>query len=124
MLILLVLVPLTAPLIWFMVQVVGVALLINPLICDYVKSESRGTANTLYRYGFLLSQLLMIAIFERTRNLTMTQKFWVPSVLLAPFVFALHFIVREPSISEKRLELVEHNNSNSTSLTSNFVQRF
>ena len=124
MLILLILVPLTAPLIWFLIQVVGAALLINPLICDYVKSESRGTANTLYRYGFLLSEFFMILIFERTRNLTMIQKFWVPSVILSPIVFALHFIVREPSITEKRLELVEHNNTGSTSLTSNFIQRF
>ena len=44
---------------------------INPLILDYVKSESRGLGMGLATYGFVFGELLMISIFELTRPMTM-----------------------------------------------------
>ena len=73
-----ILIPLSVPrmwlliVIWAMMSMMWRTLFINPLICDYVKSESRGTANTLFRYGFMLADFTMITIFELTRNMTLT----------------------------------------------------
>ena len=77
LLMLLMCVPLSVPRMWLLIltwalmSIMWRTLFINPLICDYVKSESRGTANTLFRYGFMLAEFMMITIFELTRNLTL-----------------------------------------------------
>ena len=47
--------------------------LVNPLICDYVKSESRGLGMSIVAYGFVFGELMMIFLFENTRKLNMEQ---------------------------------------------------
>ena len=95
--------PLSVPRIWLLILIWTVmsilwrTLFINPLICDYVKSESRGTANGLFRYGFLLAEFTMITIFEFTRNLSLMQRFYIPTIILSPIAISLFFTVREPS---------------------------
>lgn len=45
--------------------------LVNPLILDYVKSDSRGIGMSIVTYGFVFGELAMIGLFEATRKLTM-----------------------------------------------------
>ena len=47
--------------------------LVNPLILDYVKSESRGLGMSIVAYGFIFGELTMIALFEFTRKMNMEQ---------------------------------------------------
>ena len=44
---------------------------VNPLIMDYVKSESRGLMMSFGTLGLVLGELFMVAIFSMTRGLTM-----------------------------------------------------
>ena len=47
--------------------------LVNPLILDYVKSDSRGVGMSIVTYGFVFGELAMIGLFEVTRKLSMEQ---------------------------------------------------
>ena len=111
-------------LIWSMMSILWRTLFINPLICDYVKSESRGTANTLFRYGFMLAELIMITLFEFTRNMSLWKRFSVPALLLSPLAISLCFTTREPQISEEKLETAQLSSNRSTSVLDRGIKRF
>ena len=72
-------VPYSAPHFWLLCVFRSVmsclinAIHVNPLIIDYVKSESRGLMMSFATLGLVLGELLMVLLFSATRNLTMTQ---------------------------------------------------
>ena len=49
------------------------AIHVNPLIIDYIKSESRGLMMSFATLGLVLGELLMVLLFSATRSLTMPQ---------------------------------------------------
>ena len=71
--------PYSAPNLWLLILFRAIMgcfmriIFINPLILDYVKSESRGFGMGIVTYGFVFGELLMITIFEMTRSMTMKQ---------------------------------------------------
>ena len=46
--------------------------LANPLVLDYVRSESRGLGMGLITYGFVFGKVIFISMFEATRKMSMT----------------------------------------------------
>ena len=42
-------------------------ILVNPLVIDYIKSESRGVGMGIVTYGFVFGELAMIFMFQMTR---------------------------------------------------------
>ena len=70
--------PFSAPFIWLLIifrTVIGFLIrftLSNPLVLDYIRSESRGLGMGLITYGFVFGKVIFISMFEATRKLSMT----------------------------------------------------
>lgn len=45
----------------------------NPLVLDYIKSESRGLAMALPTLGMVVGELILVTLFGVTRSLNMNQ---------------------------------------------------
>ena len=71
------LVPFSAPHYWLLCVFRSVTscltnvIMINPLIIDYVKTESRGLIMSYMSLGIVLGELFMVGIFSATRQLSM-----------------------------------------------------
>ena len=103
-------IPYSAPHFWLlavfrsMLSTLIRTVLVKPLLLDYIKSESRGLGVSLGAYGFIFGELIMITLFQMTRNLEMSQKYWVSAVIIASMAISLIFLVREPKL--KKIEIV------------------
>ena len=110
------LIPYSAPRMWLLVTFRAVMsllmriVLVNPLIIDYVKNESRGFAVGLATYGYVFGELVMIMMFEMTRKLTMEQQYLWPALIVASMAVTIVFLIREPTIKkpEKLLDTTEY----------------
>ena len=71
--------PYAAPHFWLLCIFRGVivccsrVIYVNPLITDYVKSESRGLGTTISTFGFVFGDLTFVGIYEATRSMTVAQ---------------------------------------------------
>ena len=74
--------------------------MINPLILDYVKSESRGLGMGIVTYGFVFGELLMISIFMQTRDMTMYSQYLVPAIVVSLIAISMFWLIREPTIKK------------------------
>ena len=74
---------------------------VNPLIIDYVKSESRGLVMSFATLGLILGELTMVIMFSATRGLNMHGMYWVPAAVVAALSTILIFLVREPKIKKQ-----------------------
>ena len=72
----------------------------NPLVMDYVKNESRGLVMSYATVGFVLGEMLMVLIFESTRDLTILQQYWMPGLIIGLVSTVLIFLVRDPKIKD------------------------
>ena len=72
-------IPYSAPHFWLLCAFRSVmsclinAIHVNPLIIDYIKSESRGLMMSFATLGLVLGELLMVLLFSATRSLSMPQ---------------------------------------------------
>ena len=97
---------------------------VNPLIIDYVKSESRGLVMSFATLGLILGELTMVVMFSATRGMNMHGMYWVPAAAVAALSTVLIFLVREPKIKQQPItpragQTIEEANSDIT-----FWERF
>ena len=74
----------------------------NPLVADYIRSESRGHGMGLTGYGSIFGHLIMVALFEFARGMTRSMQFLMAASVLFILAIYLAFLVREPKIMEKK----------------------
>ena len=90
---------------------------VNPLIIDYVKTESRGLVMSFASLGIVFGELVMVLMFSMTRGLEISAQYTYPAFIISSMALTLIFLVREPVIKEKKPELpagsdLEGNNEN------------
>lgn len=96
--------PLSSPHFWLLcisrmiMSILMSVINVNPLIIDYVKSESRGLVISFASLGIMLGELLMVTLFSLTRQMSMTMQFYVPAVLISSIALTLCVLIREPKI--------------------------
>ena len=74
----------------------------NPLVADYIRSESRGHGMGIIVYGSIFGHILMVILFEFSRGMTRSVQFLMVAFVLLLLAVYLAFIVREPKIMEKK----------------------
>ena len=57
-------------------------------------------------YGMLLGELIMVSLFEMTREMTMVEKYWVPAIVIATLALSLIWMIREPRLKDRKEEYV------------------
>ena len=71
----------------------------NPLIPDYVKSESRGKGIAIRSAAYLIGEIFtMIALFGMTVKMELNKSFTFAAIVWTVMTFIIPFIVREPKI--------------------------
>ena len=94
--------PLTAPhlgLLIFVKTLMSIsnrALLIKPLLIDYLKDGSRGFGLSLQAIGFGCGELFLMFIYLYVQHLEMTLKYLIAGFLLAIASISVIYMVREP----------------------------
>lgn len=69
----------------------------NPLLADYVDKESIGKAATLVSVGYILGEVLCMAVvFPATKNLSRYNAFLTVAIVGVVSSFLFLFIVKEP----------------------------
>ena len=107
------LMPYSAPLFWRLAIFRGLLVVsqrlihVNPLVIDYVKSESRGLGIALASLGLVVGEMLMVTMFAATRKLSMEAQYWVPAIIISALAISLIFLIREPTIKRKDEEEAE-----------------
>ena len=74
----------------------------NPLVADYIRSESRGHGMGIIGYGSIFGHILMVILFEFSRGMSRSVQFLMAALVLIILAVYLAFIVREPKIMEKK----------------------
>ena len=74
----------------------------NPLVADYIRSESRGHGMGIIGFGSIFGHILMVILFEFSRGMTRSVQFLMVASILLILAVYLAFIVREPKIMEKK----------------------
>ena len=71
----------------------------NPLIPDYIKSESRGAGTAVRASAFLLGEIFnFVALFGMTVDMDLDKSFTFAAVVCTVMTIIIPFIVREPKI--------------------------
>ena len=71
----------------------------NPLIPDYVKSESRGKGNAIRASAYLIGEIFsMVALFGMTVNMELNKSFTFAAIICTLLTLIIPFVVREPKI--------------------------
>ena len=115
--------PFTAPNFWLLcifrgfVAIVGIIIQTNPLILDYVKSDSRGLVVSYTTFSFVLGELIMVTMFAATRKVSIGLQYWVCSATIATLTIFLAFLIREPKIRDKSLPTSNPNDADVAEVT-------
>ena len=72
----------------------------NPLVIDYVKTESRGLMMSIVSLGLFFGELLMVSIFAWTRDMPIMLQYWTPALVTLLIAVILVFLLREPKIKQ------------------------
>lgn len=103
--------PYSAPLFWRLAVFRGLLVIssrlihVNPLVIDYVKSESRGLGIALASLGLVFGEIIMVSMFAATRKLSMAAQYWVPAIVISILTLTLIFLIREPTVKRKEDEV-------------------
>lgn len=75
----------------------------HPLVADYVKRTSRGTAVALAGVGIVLGEVFSMGIlFNLTKSMSYTKAFAIAASLILMFTFVFAFTIREPDFLRMR----------------------
>ena len=84
---------------------VGVSLMSNPLINDYIRKDSRGKAVAVMGIGVLAGECFsVIVLFGLTKNMELVRGFTISSIALLVLGLPLIYLITEPVIMAKVLE--------------------
>ena len=82
---------------------VGVSLMSNPLINDYIKKDSRGKAVAFTSVGTLAGEAFsVVGLFGITKRMNVVNAFAFVSVILIVLALPLIYFVTEPKINVKK----------------------